>query len=370
MKNYIFTVMFSLPFLVNCTGSTLEESGEKYKTMTVESEDQTLYTEYPATLRGLQTVEIRPQIEGTITDILIDEGENVHKGQVLFVIDQVPYRAALETAVANVKSAEAKLKTAKLTAESKEELYRQKIVSDFDLQTAINQLLEAEAALALAKAEETNARNDLSYTEVKSPVDGVASMIPYRVGALVDNNIAEPLVTVSDDSVIHAYFSMTESQILDLIQQYGSLEKALSEMPETELVLSNGTTYGLTGKINAISGTVDNSTGAVSIRAAFDNPGHLLRNGGSATVSIPVTHRNCIVIPKAATYELQNLIFTWKVVDGKTQSTPITTYKYNDGQTYIVLSGLSEGDVIIAEGAGLIREGTAVNEDNSANIEK
>lgn len=363
MKDRSFWMLCFLLLLSSCGQNKQETAGEKYKTLTVTATDQTLQSDYPATLRGRQSVEIRPQVSGTITRICINEGDAVKRGQVLFVIDQVPYQAALKTALANVKSAEAKLQTARLTADSKEELFRENVVSDFDRQTARNQLLEAEAALAQARAEETNARNNLSYTEVKSPVDGVASMIPYRVGALVSSSISEPLVTVSDDEEIFAYFSMAENQMLDMIQQYGSLEEACREMPQVSLVMSNGKTYDKPGRIDAISGTVDTGTGAVTLRAVFPNDGHLLRNGGSGIISIPTEHRNCIVIPQSATYELQNKVFTWKVVDGKTKSTPITVYKYNDGKTYIVLSGLTSGDVVIAEGAGLVREGTPVDTD-------
>lgn len=202
-----------------CAGEQPQQPGQTYRILTLTPGDLTLTSDYAATLRGRQTVEIRPQVGGTITRILLDEGAPVRKGEVLFVIDQVPYQAALETARANVQSAEAQLKTAELTTSSKEALHARKVVSDFDLEMARNQQLEAEAALAQARAEETNARNNLSYTEVRSPVDGVASMIPYRVGALVDSNISEPLVTVSDDERIYAYFSMAENQMLDLIQQ-------------------------------------------------------------------------------------------------------------------------------------------------------
>lgn len=360
-KMNIYPMLCCLMLLVSCGIKQQDMPGEKYKTLTVTTTNQTLHSTYPAVLRGRQAVEIRPQVSGTITKICINEGDIVRRGQVLFIIDQVPYKAALETALANVKSAEAQLQTARLTAESKEELYEEKVVSDFDRQTAHNQLLEAEAALAQAKAEETNARNNLSYTEVKSPVDGVASMIPYRVGALVSSSITDPLVTVSDDKEIYAYFSMAESQMLDLIQQYGSLEEACQRMPAVSLTLSNGKAYTGLGRIDAISGTVDESTGGVTLRVVFPNEGHLLRNGGSGVVSVPTEYKDCITIPQSATYELQNRIFTWKVVDGKTKSVPITVYKYNDGQTYIVLSGLHTGDVIVAEGAGLMREDTAVD---------
>ncbi|HIX27808.1 MAG TPA: efflux RND transporter periplasmic adaptor subunit [Candidatus Barnesiella excrementigallinarum] len=364
MKRFIILAMAVLPLLTACKEERQSE-GEKYKIFTVEPIDQTLTSNYTATLRGRQFVEVRPQVSGIITEIRIDEGDVVHKGQTLFIIDQVPYKAALETAVANVRSAEAKLATAQLSAESKEALFKEQVVSEFDLQTAKNDLAEAQAALALAKAQEINARNDLSYTEVKSPVDGVASMIPYRVGALVNSSIAEPLVTVSDDSEVYAYISMSENQILDLLQQYGSLQKAKELMPEVELLLSNGKPYAQRGKIDAISGTVDEGTGAVSLRATFPNPDGLLRNGGSGSVVVPTVYKNSLVIPQSATYELQNRIFVWKVVDGKTKSAPVTVYKYNDGQNYIVLSGLTAGDMIVAEGAGLLREGIAVDIEQS-----
>lgn len=370
MKNRIFSLLLLVPMLGGCSGERPQPVAGKYETVTVEPGNLTLQTDYAATLRGCQTVEIRPQVGGIITDILIDEGAAVRKGQVLFVIDQVPYRAALATAEANVKSAEARLQTARLTAESREALFREQVVSDFDRQTAVNQLLEAEAALAQARAEETNARNNLSYTEVKSPVDGVASMIPYRIGALVDSNIDEPLVTVSDDGRIYAYFSMAENQMLDLIQQYGSLEEAREKMPDVALRLGNGTMYDLAGRIDAISGTVDEGTGAVRLRAVFENPRHLLRNGGSASVSVPTTYTDRIIIPQTATYELQNRIFVWKVVDGKTQSASVTVFKYNDGRTYIVESGLEPGDVIVAEGAGLLHEGIQVTPSAGGESEK
>lgn len=331
-----------------------------YETMEVTRGDRTLTTGYSAAISGVQTVEIRPQISGMITEILIEEGESVHKGQVLFVIDQTPYKAAYEIAVANVKSAEAALSTAQLILKSNRDLYEQDVVSEFDLMTAQNDLTEAEARLALCKAEEVNASNNLSYTEVRSPVNGVASMIPYRVGALVNSNIAQPLVTVSDDSKVYAYFSMAENQMLDMVQQYGSLDNAIRQMPEVELIMSNGDTYQNTGKINAISGTISESTGAVSLRAVFNNRNHLLRNGGSGTIIIPMTLKDAIIIPQSATYELQDRVFVYRVIDGKASATEIRIAPQNNGTEYIVEEGLSVGDIIVAEGAGLIKEGTVI----------
>ena len=372
MKRKILALIIGATALAACHQTQVKSTQKEnyYETMEVTRSDRTLTTGYSAAISGVQTVEIRPQISGMITDILIEEGESVTKGQVLFVIDQTPYKAAYEIAVANVKSAEAALSTAKLILDSNKDLYEQDVVSEFDLMTAQNDLVEAEAKLALCKAEEVNASNNLSYTEVRSPVNGVASMIPYRVGALVNSNIAQPLVTVSDDSRVYAYFSMAENQMLDMVQQYGSLNNAIRQMPEVELIMSNGDKYEHTGKINAISGTISESTGAVSIRAVFNNRNHLLRNGGSGTIIIPMTLKNCIVIPQAATYELQDRVFVYKVVDGKASATEIRISPQNNGVEYIVEEGLEVGDVIVAEGAGLIKEGTTIRSKSEKEAEE
>ncbi|MBQ2796633.1 MAG: efflux RND transporter periplasmic adaptor subunit [Tidjanibacter sp.] len=360
-------VLFFVALTALATLSSCGERAQKqptvektYKIMTVESADRTLKTGYSATINGCQTVEIRPQVSGMITEILINEGDFVSKGQVLFVIDQTPYKAAYEIAQANVKSAEASLATAQLILDSNKELFAQDVVSEFDLMTSRNDLAEAEARLALARAEEINATNNLSYTEVRSPVNGVASMIPYRVGALVSSNINMPLVTVSDDSEVYAYFSMAENTMLDMIQQYGSLREAMREMPDVELVMSNGQTYKHKGHIDAISGTISATTGAVSLRASFPNRQRLLRDGGSGQVVIPSVLKDAIVIPQAATYELQERIFVYKVVDGRAVSSQIKVMAQNNGVEYIVTEGLSVGDVIVAEGAGLVREGAVI----------
>ena len=360
----IFAAGLTILSACNQSTKTAPKGETYYETLEVSLCDRTLSTGYSAAISGVQTVEIRPQVRGMITDILIEEGESVRKDQILFVIDQTPYKAAYEIAVANVKSAEAALSTAQLILESNRNLYNQDVVSEFDLMTAQNDLTEAEARLALCKAEEVNASNNLSYTEVRSPVNGVASMIPYRVGALVNSSIAQPLVTVSDDSRVYAYFSMAENQMLDMVQQYGSLNNAIKQMPEVELIMSNGEKYEHTGKINAISGTISESTGAVSIRAVFNNRNHLLRNGGSGTIIIPMTLQNCMVIPQSATYELQDRVFVYKVVDGKASSTEIHIAPQNNGVEYIVTDGLEVGDIIVAEGAGLIKEGTPIKSKN------
>ena len=337
-----------------------QQQAADYQTMVVSQKDMVLERQYSARLTGKQIVEVRPQVSGCITRILTGEGEAVKKGQTLFIIDQVPYSAALEVAVATRKSAEARLATAQMNYDNERRLQEGRVVADMSVQTMQNALLEAQAALAQAKAQEVNARNNLSYTEVKSPVSGVASMIPWHVGSLVSSSIAEPLVTVADDSEVYVYYSISESQALDLVTQYGSIEKFIAEAPMVSLRMNNGQLYGEQGRISAVSGTVDDKTGAVALRATFPNAGGLLHHGGSGTVVVPTHRKDCIVIPQEATYELQNRMFVYKVVNGKTKATPITLYPQNNGKEYIVDEGLQVGDTIIAEGAGLLKEGIEI----------
>lgn len=346
--------------LAACGNAPAVQPQSEYRVMSITTADKELQTTYSAAIRGRQDIDIYPQVSGTLTRLGVEEGQTVHKGQSLFIIDQVPYLAALRTAEANVEAARASVSTSQLTYDSKKELYAQKVISEFDLKTAYNSLLSAKAQLAQAEAGRVNAANNLSYTEVKSPADGVVGTLPYRVGTLVSANMAKPLTTVSDNSNMYVYFSMTENQLLDLTRRYGSKDKALAEMPSIALQLNDRSTYAEAGKIETISGVIDASTGTVSLRAVFPNKGGLLTSGGSGNVVIPVKKQNCIVIPQAATYELQDKVFVYKVVDGKTQSTPVQVTRVNGGQEYIVDNGLKVGDVIVAEGVGLLREGVAI----------
>lgn len=363
-KIKILLVLLAGIFMTSCKKEASGKEDTGYKTLAVKQESRTLNSEYTARLAGQQEVEVRPQVSGLITRICIEEGEKIRKGQLLFIIDQVPYKAALAEAVANVKSAEAQLATARLNLESTRVLREKNVVQDYDLSTARNELAAAEAALAQAEAQEVNARNNLSYTEVKSPVDGVAGMIAYRVGALVNSSIQEPLVTVSDDSRMYAYFSLAEGQVSSLMEQYGSPDGFIRQMAEVGLRMAGGRMYAEKGRISAVSGVVTAGTGAVTLRADFPNPKGLLRSGGSATVIVPTTLTRAIVIPQGATYELQDRKFVYKVVDGKAVSVPVTLYRLNNGTEYVVEEGLQAGDVIIAEGAGLVKEGATVNLQN------
>ncbi len=338
----------------------MQPGGSTYATMKVEVSERELSSSYSATIRGRQDIDIYPQVSGTIKKLCVMEGEKVRRGQILFIIDQVPYKAALRTAVANVESAKASLKTAELNYNSSKELYAQKVISLVNLETMENNYLTAKAQLSQAEAQEINAHNNLSYTEIKSPSDGVIGSLPYRAGALVSANMPQPLTTVSDNSDMYVYFSMTENQLLALTRQYGTMDEALRNMPEVELRLNDNSIYDKKGKIESISGVIDRQTGTVTARVVFPNESRLLHSGASGTVMLPSTYKDCIVIPQGATVQMQNKTIAYKVVDGKAVSTLITVAGINDGREYIVLDGLSVGDEIVSEGAGLVREGTQV----------
>ena len=359
MMKQMITVICSAT-LAACGNAPAVQTRSEYQVMDITTSDKELQTTYSAAIRGRQDIDIYPQVSGTLTRLCVEEGQAVRKGQILFIIDQVPYIAALRTAEANVEAAKAGVATSQLTYDSKRELYAQKVVSEFDLKTSHNSLLSAKAQLAQAEAQRINAANNLSYTEVKSPADGVVGTLPYRVGTLVSSGMPKPLTTVSDNSDMYVYFSMTENQMLELTRRYGSKDKALAEMPAVSLQLNDRSTYPQEGKIETISGVIDTSTGTVSLRAVFPNKDGLLTSGGSGNVIVPLKKEDCIVIPQAATYEVQDKVFVYKVVDGKAQSAPVQVTRVNGGQEYIVENGLQVGDVIVVEGVGLLREGTPV----------
>ena len=330
-----------------------------YPVLKLATADRTLSESYTAVIEGKQYVEVRPQVSGIITDVLVKEGANVKKGETLFIIDTIPYAAAYNQALAAVTSAEAQVATAKLNLTGSEELYKQKVISDFELQTSVNSYNTAVANLANAKAQEASAANNLSFTRVKSPVNGSAGMTSVRVGTIV-SAMGESLINVSDNSQMYVYFSLPEKEVLALTAEYGSIEKTIAAYPEVSLTLNDGSTYGHKGKIDVISGIVDKSTGTVSLRAVFSNPEGRLMSGASAMINIPYERKDCIVIPQEATFEIQDKIFAYKVIDGKASATQIKVFKVNDGKEYIVEDGLQVGDIIVAKGAGLLKEGTPI----------
>ncbi len=343
---------------VGCVEAPVAAGPEHYAVQTVAISDREIPVYYSATVRGRQDIDIYPQISGTVSELCITEGQQVDEGQTLFIIDQVPYKAALQTAEANVAAAKAGVSTAKLVRDSKKQLFRRKVVSQFDLSSAQNQLLTAEAQLAQAEAQRVSAANNLSYTVVKAPSKGVVGTLPFRVGALVGPSAK--LTTVSDNSEMYIYFSMTENQLLNLTRRYGSTAATLQNMPDVQLQLSDGSLYEHSGRVESISGVIDASTGSVQLRAAFPNKNGLLHSGGSGNIILPSVYKDCVVIPQTATFEIQDKVYVYKVIDGKASSAMIDVEKVTNGREYIVRSGLEPGETIVAEGVGLLREGTPI----------
>lgn len=329
------------------------------QSVTVTSSSQT--TQYPATIKGLQDIEIRPQVSGFIVKLCVDEGATVRKGQALFQIDPTQYKAAYDQAKAGVESAKANLKTVTETEANKKMLHEQKIISDFEYQTAVNNLLTAKANLVQAEAAYAAAKQNLGFCTVTSPSDGVIGTFPYRVGALVSASVAQPLTTVSQIGDMYVYFSMTEKQLLALTKAGGTLKEQLEKMPAVKLQLSDGTMYDAEGKIDAVSGVIDQTTGSVSMRAIFPNKQNILRSGGMANVVFPYAMDNIILIPQTATQEIQDKKFVYVLqADSTLKHTEIQVSNLNDGKNYIVTGGLKEGDKVVVEGVQTLQDGQKI----------
>ena len=360
--NLLAIGLMALPLLIGCGNKEQKQTpGATYKTLKVEQQDITIESKYSATIRGCQDVQIYPQVGGTIQRICVTEGQKVSAGQTLFIIDQVPYQAALNTAEAALEAAKAQEATAALNYEAKKKLRSENVISDFDLQTSYNSLLSAKAQVSQSQASVVNARNNLSYTVVKSPSNGVVGELPYKIGALVSASIATPLTTVSDIDVMHVYFSMTEIQLLSMVRESGDLDKAIANMPALKLQLIDGSIYDIPGKIESASAVIDRSTGSIQLRAVFDNPNHILHSGSTGSVIIPTDLKDQIVIPVKATVQLQDRFRVWNVDnDGVAHGILVSLRPEKLGDKVVVTEGLQVGQTIVAEGAGMIREGQNV----------
>ncbi len=318
---------------------------------------------YPATIKGKTDIEIRPQVSGFITKVHVDEGQRVSKGQPLFTIDQVQFQAAVDQAEASLAAAQTAVQTATLTAENKQRLFDKNIISEYENQLAKNNLATAKATLAQAEAALTNARKNLSYTVVTAPSDGVVGMIPNREGSLASPSMVQALTTVSDNSEVYAYFSLTERDLLDMTDNgNATLQERIAAMPEVQLRLSDGSIYPLSGKVATVSGVIDNSTGSASVRALFKNNNGMLRSGSTGQILLPVTQDSVIIIPQKATYELQDRRFVYALTDSNTLvSRPIQVDALNDGKTFVVKSGVNPGERIAVEGVGVsLRDGMKI----------
>ena len=357
IKNNIVVALAVLAF-ISCGKKSSQDNNEipEYVVETVSPGSSEQSTSYPATIKGKQDIEIRPKVAGFITKLCVDEGSTVKQGQPLFIIDRVQYEAQVKSAKAAVEVAKAALNTQKLTVENKKELHKRQIISDFDLQTAQDNLAQCQAQLLQAKANLTNAQEQLSYCTVVSPSNGVVGEIPYRVGSLVSSASATPLTTVSNIGEMYVYFSMTEKQLLEMTRTNGNVSSAISQIPPVQLKLTDGSIYEHKGKVETVSGVIDQNTGSVSMRATFPNPKHELRSGGTGSVLLPKVFSASIIIPQKATYEIQDKKFVYVLgKDNKVSQREIEVADENDGQNYIVLSGLASGERIVTEGVNTLK---------------
>ena len=285
-------------------GETKQQSAAvpELATVTVSEETATLDTEYPATLHGKNDVEIRPQITGFLTKVNVQEGQKVSAGQVLFTIDQVSLRAAVDAAEAAVAVAQANVNTAKTQANNDKILLDKNIISASAYQTSADALNSALAQLNQAKANVVSARKNLSYSTVTAPTSGVVGSIDYKEGALVTPTTL--LTILSNNGDMEAYFSMNEKELLTLTNDCKrSVNAGIDAMPAVSLMLANGEMYPYKGKIISISGVLDASTGSATVKAAFPNPEGMLHSGNTGKVLIPSTMQGVISIQQKSVYE-------------------------------------------------------------------
>jgi membrane fusion protein (multidrug efflux system) len=334
-----------------------------YPVITITPRTTTINSDYPATVQGQQNIEIRPKIDGYIQAISVDEGSTVRKGQALFRISAPQYEQEVRTALANIKIAQAEVDAARMQVSKVRPLVEKDIISHFELESAEYTVEAKQAALAQARATLSNARTNLGYTSVTSPVNGVVGTIPYKIGSLVSSNTTQPLTTVSNIGKIYAYFSINEKQALNFskVTKGATMQARLKTIPPVLLILSNGTEFPEKGRIETASGLINTETGSVSVRATFPNPGNVVRSGSSGIVRIPRTIDTALMVPQKATYEVQGKKFVYVLEStGTVRSAEIKVMDNSNGQFFVITSGLSAGDKIVLEGVGSLKEGAAI----------
>lgn len=359
----IVTIAALAALLVSCGGSQGKPdfSDNEFAVRTIGAANADLQTTYPATFKGVQDVEIRPKVGGFITKIFVKEGQQVGAGQVLFTLDDVTYRADVNRCQAAVTSAKSALNTAKLTYDNAQKLFAANVIGEYELQSSKNQYESAQAGLGQAEAALAAAKESLSFCTIKSPTAGVVGSLPYKVGALVGSSMNPAFTTISNGSHVDVYFSLNEKEMMQLIRESGSLQAAIAKMPALKLQLADGTIYGSEGKVVKASGIIDPVTGTTSLIAAFPNPQRLIKSGGSGKVIMPYVSTNVIIIPQDATVEVQDKHFVYVVgKDNKVKYTEVTVDPQNDGQNYIITSGIKKGDRIVVYGVNQLSEGMEI----------
>ncbi len=331
------------------SGPSQQGGAPVFSVVKIPKKTVTGYTTYPASIEGIVNSEVRAKVSGYITDVLVDEGQKVRKGQTLFKLETQSLDQDAAAAKANVNAAQ-------VGVDKLKPLVEQNIISEV-------QLMTAEAQLQQAKSSYSSIAANIGYANIKSPVDGFVGFINLRKGALVSSTNENPLTTVADISKVYAYFSMNETAYFDFIQnaEGNNITEKIEKLPEVSLLLANGNEYEQKGKIDAINSQVNASTGSIQFRAVFDNPTQLLTNGNSGSIRIPKTYTDALVVPITATYEQQGSTYVYSVGEDSTAvSTRIAITKEVDN-LYVIEGGLDEGDRIIGKGTGKIKGKTKIN---------
>lgn len=328
----------------------------------VQTSSTTTYQDYPVAIEGVVNVEIRPQVAGLLERILVDEGAAVRQGQPLFKINDAPFRERLNTALAAQHAAEGALASAQLEVDKFAPLVQNKVVSDIQLKTAQAALTVANANLQRAQAEVSSARINLGYTLIKAPVSGYLGRLLTKQGSLVGPTDAQALTQLSDVHEIHTYFSLGEDDFLSFRKRYAgqTLQQKLAHVPPVDLVLADQSIYPMRGKVDMIDGQFDKTTGAVTLRATFPNANGLLRSGNTGTIRLALTHPNVLLVPTAATVELQDRVFVYAVGDSNRVSRQAITIQGKSGSNYLVSEGLKDGDRIVLKGIDHLQEGQII----------
>ena len=362
---YIFLTVFILYGCRSSSGNPESFQGPPAPVLpviTINATPAIIYKEFSASLKGSKDIEIRPQVEGYLDRIYIDEGAQVRKGQSLFHISEGTYRAQLNSSKATLGAAKANLANAQINVTKLKPLVENNVISDVQLKTAMAAYDAAAANVTQAEAMVRDAQISLGYATIKSPVDGYIGKIPHRTGSLVGLNTVEPLTVVSEIKEIYAYFSLSENDFLQFKKQFAgnTMEEKIRGIPPVELLLPDGSVYPQKGKVQTVSGQFDNSIGAISFRASFPNAERLLRSGNTGKVRIPQQLNNAFIIPQEATFEIQDKTFVFVLGDSnKVMSKPIVIA----GKTaayYFVESGVQAGDKIVFTGTGNLKDGMAI----------
>ncbi|MNK07614.1 Multidrug efflux pump subunit AcrA precursor [compost metagenome] len=326
------------------------------------SGDAVTYQEYPVAVEGRVNVEIRPQVDGYLDKVYVDEGAFVKAGQALFKINENRYRELLNNAQGAANAADAAVINAKLEVEKMTPLVEGKVISEYQLKSAKASLKIAEANKKQAEAAVASARINVGYTLITAPVDGYITRLPKKQGSLVSAADPLPLTLLSDIGEVHAYFSIGESDFIAFKERYAgnSINDKLKNLPPVTLVLADNSVYEQKGKIDMVDGQFDKTTGAITLRANFPNAKGLLRSGNTGRVRLGITHNNAILIPQSATVEVQDKVFVYAVSkDNKVNKIPVTIIG-KSGTDYLVKDGVKAGDRIVFKGFETLQDGTVI----------